>query len=271
MDYYAILGVREGATQQEIKRAYRKLAVQYHPDKNPDPQAELRFKEIAVAYDVLGDEFKRKAYDMRFMPLLQELAAQSPEVQAPAHRDPRYRRRAPYATGRRRATQRDLMAQYLPKFFWLNKAALAFFMLLFLDYVLPSRHRTEEIIQMNATNIHHPQGGPRTADYATVTDRGTELELSSSEALYFDVRDHVEIQSTFIFSTVLRITNLTRTKERFEVRRYGIYGAPGVIPLLMLITAGLALLFHPGVEMSFSLTIVSGTLLFITLWLIFVL
>lgn len=264
MDYYAILGVTEGASQLEIKQAYRKLAVLYHPDKNPDPKAEMRFKEIAVAYDVLGDDFKRKAYDMRFMPMLQELVTQS----APAHRDPRYRRRAPYTAGRRRLTQRELMAEYLPRFFWLNKAAMAFFTLLFLDYVLPSRHRTEEIIQMYATNIHTPPGGPRTADYATMTDRGTELDLSSSEALHFDVRDHVDIQSTYIFSTMLRITNL---KVHYEVRRYGIYGAPGVIPLLMLITAGLALLIRPGVETSFSLTIASGMFLFITLWLIFTL
>jgi len=268
MDYYTILGVSENASQREIKQAYRKLAILYHPDKNPDPQAEVRFKEIAVAYDVLGDEFKRKAYDMRFMPLLQELVTHPSETEAPAHRDPRYRRRAPYAPTGRRTTQRDLMAQYLPRFFWLNKAAMAFLTLLFLDYVLPSRHRTEEIIQMNATHVNNPKGGPRTADYATMTDRGTALELSSSEALHFDVRDHVEIQSTPIFSTILRITNL---REPYEVKRFGIYGAPGIIPLIMLLTAGLALLVRPGVEMSFSLTIASGTLLFITLWLIFVL
>jgi curved DNA-binding protein CbpA len=265
MDYYAILGITEGASQQEIKQAYRKLAVLYHPDKNPDPQAEVRFKEIAVAYDVLGDEFKRKAYDMRFMPLLQELMTHPPQ----AHRDPRYRRGGAYPRPHNgKSTQRELMQQYLPRVFWLNKAAMAFFIVMFLDYVLPSRHSTEEIIQMDATNIHTPPGGPRTADYRTVTDRGTELDLSSSEALHFDVRDHVEIQSTLIFSTILRITNL---KAHYEVRRYGIYGPPGVVPLLMLLTAGLALLTRPGAEMSFSLTIASGTLLFITLCLIFAL
>jgi len=268
MDYYTILGVPEGASLQDIKRAYRKLAVLYHPDKNPDPQAETRFKEIAIAYDVLSDEFKRQAYDMRFMPLLQELVNQTPEAAAPAHRDPRYRRPPAPATSSRRATQRDLMRRYLPKFFWLNKAAMAFLTLLFMDYVLPSRHREEQIIQMNATRIHTSRDGERTADYTTMTDRGTELDLSSTESLHFDVSDHVEIQTTPIFSTILRITNL---REHYEVRRYGIYGAPALIPLLMLMTAGLALLARPGVEMSFSLTIASGTLLFITLCLIFAL
>jgi molecular chaperone DnaJ len=61
---YDTLGVAKGATQDEIKKAYRKLARQYHPDKNPgDQEAENRFKEVQTAYDVLSDEEKRKQYD----------------------------------------------------------------------------------------------------------------------------------------------------------------------------------------------------------------
>ncbi|BDG17259.1 J domain-containing protein [Thermus brockianus] len=63
-DYYAILGVSREATQEEIKRAYRKLALQYHPDRNPgDKAAEERFKEINEAYAVLSDPEKRAQYD----------------------------------------------------------------------------------------------------------------------------------------------------------------------------------------------------------------
>lgn len=63
-DYYEVLGVGREAESDEIKRAYRKLAVKYHPDKNPgDAQAEERFKELGEAYDVLMDENKRAAYD----------------------------------------------------------------------------------------------------------------------------------------------------------------------------------------------------------------
>jgi molecular chaperone DnaJ len=61
---YDTLGVAKGASQDEIKKAYRKLARQYHPDKNPgDQEAEDRFKEVQGAYDVLSDEEKRKQYD----------------------------------------------------------------------------------------------------------------------------------------------------------------------------------------------------------------
>jgi molecular chaperone DnaJ len=63
-DYYKTLGVESGATPKEITKSYRKLARDLHPDKNPgDPVAEEKFKEIAAAYDVLGDETKRKEYD----------------------------------------------------------------------------------------------------------------------------------------------------------------------------------------------------------------
>lgn len=63
-DYYKILGVDRGASDEEIKKTYRKLALKYHPDKNPDnPEAEARFKEINEAYEVLGDKKKRAKYD----------------------------------------------------------------------------------------------------------------------------------------------------------------------------------------------------------------
>ncbi len=63
-DYYEILGVKEDAGESEIKKAYRKLALKYHPDKNPDDKrAEEKFKEVSEAYYALGDAKRRKEYD----------------------------------------------------------------------------------------------------------------------------------------------------------------------------------------------------------------
>jgi curved DNA-binding protein len=62
-DYYAILGVKKDASQDDIQKAYRKLARKYHPDVNKDPKAEVKFKEVGEAYEVLKDPDKRKKYD----------------------------------------------------------------------------------------------------------------------------------------------------------------------------------------------------------------
>lgn len=63
-DFYEVLGIDKNANEQEIKKAYRKLAMKYHPDRNPDdPQAEEKFKEASLAYEVLSDAQKRSAYD----------------------------------------------------------------------------------------------------------------------------------------------------------------------------------------------------------------
>src|SRR5512136_972275 len=62
-DYYEVLGVQKGSSKDQIKDAYRKLAMQFHPDRNKDAGAEERFKEISEAYAVLSDDQKRQQYD----------------------------------------------------------------------------------------------------------------------------------------------------------------------------------------------------------------
>ena len=63
-DHYAVLGVDRDASFDEIKRVYRKLAREFHPDVNPNPNAAEKFKEITTAYEVLSDPEKRQRYDL---------------------------------------------------------------------------------------------------------------------------------------------------------------------------------------------------------------
>ena len=66
-DYYNTLGITLEASEQDIKKAYRKLAMQYHPDRNGnDPESEERIKKINEAYQILGDEEKRRHYDLQY-------------------------------------------------------------------------------------------------------------------------------------------------------------------------------------------------------------
>ena len=91
-DFYEVLGVPKTATADEIKKAYRKLAFKYHPDKNPgDKAAEEMFKKITAAYDVLGDENKRRQYDNGSFNPFQEYAQyqqQSQSYQGQSYQNP---------------------------------------------------------------------------------------------------------------------------------------------------------------------------------------
>lgn len=62
-DYYKILGIARGASDEDIKKAYRKLALKYHPDKNKEAGAEEKFKEVAEAYEILSDPKKKEIFD----------------------------------------------------------------------------------------------------------------------------------------------------------------------------------------------------------------
>ena len=74
-DYYGLLKICRDATQDEVKRAYRRLARELHPDVNPDPETQERFKEITQAYEVLSDPEKRRMFDMGVDPFASSAAA----------------------------------------------------------------------------------------------------------------------------------------------------------------------------------------------------
>ena len=138
------LASSSSAHASDIKRAYRRLAVMYHPDKNPSPDAESIFKQINEAYDVLSDPDKRRAYDSRFDNLFEGPV----EDAATRHRDPRYRPRAARSPGKsQRQTTRELMAAYLKYTTAISIACFSICVVMLIDFLLPTRESKETIVQ----------------------------------------------------------------------------------------------------------------------------
>ncbi|HKC14908.1 MAG TPA: DnaJ C-terminal domain-containing protein [Patescibacteria group bacterium] len=77
-DYYEVLGLTKGATEADIKKAYRKLALEFHPDRNKDKSAEAKFKEVTKAYEVLSDPAKKQTYDQFGHAAFEQGAGQGP-------------------------------------------------------------------------------------------------------------------------------------------------------------------------------------------------
>lgn len=91
MDYYKLLGIRQGASKSEIKKAYHRLALKYHPDKNNSSNADEKFRSVNEAYETLKDDQKRLTYDRFDLPLARSSATKSHQSNYQSHhRDQRY-------------------------------------------------------------------------------------------------------------------------------------------------------------------------------------
>ena len=252
-DYYSILGVSPSAHVSEIKRAYRRLAVQYHPDKNADPRAEEVFKEINEAYDVLSDPDKKSTYDWKRQNPLTEIFQ---EPAPPQHRDPYYQKRRPRRPVKSEAQQRrELMQQYLPYVFWLCWAGIIVSSLFGLDYVLPYKSMQERIV-----DGYRVEGRRGFSHYIFVTESGKKIKVYNHRVQFGET---IEYDRTLIYSTVMSIT----TAENTIPTGYTYRGLV-LFPIATFLTSLLGILFKHDIEFSFNSSIVNGILLIITLFLI---
>lgn len=245
----------------EIKRAYRRLAVLYHPDKNPDPRAQALFQEINEAYDVLGDAEKRRAYDLNLAGIFTEILHETEEP--PPHRDPAYRRKRPHPGPRHHTpTPRELMAQYLPYFKWLKVVGLVFPLLLALDLALPHQTYHEKIVDVYQVKTRR---GTYRHDVLT-TSSGREFRTYSREASYFYDGLAISVTVTPLFSTEMRVSV---DEEGYTLELGYIYrGALKFISIFLFAIALFGMLLREHTEFAFNASIACGVLFVILLYLV---
>lgn len=259
-DHYRTLEVSQTASAAEIKRAYRRLAFLYHPDKNSHPSAEQVFKELNEAYDVLSDEEKRRNYDFS---LLNQYAEIFQQPQGPMHRDPAYRKRKQnaYPPRERKPSNLELIHEYLPYFSWLNWAGIAIMVILAFDYFVPPLEATENVQQISW------RSGRRTSGhYVITTNTGRSFALYNHNTSILENSKEIFITYTPLLHTVLEFT--PKGGDRIYVG--GIYNAIFIMPFAMFIIALLGIGFKKNATYHFNFSVGSGILIILVLFLIFI-
>jgi hypothetical protein len=254
-NYYAILGVSHTASHDDIKRAFRTLAVKFHPDKNPSPEAEELFKEITEAYDVLSDWEKRKVYDLRWENPFQETTAEPPKRK---HRDPKYQPKPPGYKHPRKTTVRDTMAEYLPYFRYLSWAGLVVAFVVALDFFIPYREVTEKLNNVSEITGRRNQF----SHYVFHVANGKNIKVYNYTARYLVAEENIVYHETRIFRTVMYISDVGPV---LQIKIGYLYKTLVFFPLLLLVSSVLGVFYRKTVEFPFNLSLVSGMLLIITI------
>lgn len=253
-DYYTILGVPSSASHSEIKRAFRKLAIRYHPDKNPSAEATPLFHDINEAYDVLGDPEKRALYDNRLANPFAELVSEP----APRHRDPAYRRRGGNQARRKSGPPASyiLMRDYLKYMLWISRTGLLVSTLFFVDYFLPYQHEEETITSISAVTLRR-----EVAYHMIETASGRSIKLYDYAATNFRAGQSIRLSSTSIYGSVIFLSDTAGT-SRAKIAY--LYRTLIFFPILLFVNSLLGLIFQKRVEFCFNLNVTAFMLLIIT-------
>ncbi|MBT1704960.1 DnaJ domain-containing protein [Chryseosolibacter indicus] len=256
-DYYAILGVHKQASEVEIKRAFRRLAVQFHPDKNPDPSAEQQFKEINEAYEVLSDSTAKALYDAR---MSDPFAGSIPmQPRPPAHRDPAYRKRRPnYKVKTERERMFELMAAYLPLANKVVYITFALCLVLVVDFILPPRELIATIIEADSEKAFN--GRNTEAWWLIKTNRGEEVRIPYQYANHFEAGSAVYIVNSLILHVPFRVASATK---QIGITK-SIYGTFSFAPLSLLATSCFGILHRKRIDYGFNAGVISFMLLILT-------
>lgn len=252
-NYYTILGVSPSAHAADIKRAYRRLALQYHPDKNSSPEAERFFKEVNEAYETLGDPQLRYAYDQRLSNPVYENP--QPQTQQP-HRDPKYRPHAPRQQASRTDDTYELMKEYLPRIVLITKTLLVISALLFIDYILPRQQVTEQVKGYKYVTSSRRSGG--NTHSIVYTHQGSSFRLEDDELGILSELDTITLSKSWLMREITEVKSRQQHAKIFS----SIYGGFVFAPLALIIFSVVAFWYRKNVSKGFNMGI-TAALIFI--------
>jgi hypothetical protein len=257
-DYYAILGVDHTASHSDIKKAYRKLAIAYHPDKNSSSDAKSRFQEINEAYDVLSDAERRAWYDTRLANPLEDLFS---EPRKP-HPDPAYRRKrrpAPSSGRQEPPATYVLMRDSLKYLMWISRVGLLITSLFFLDYFLPY-----EKVERSIVGIHSVRSIRGEVYHVVTTDAGEKVKLYDLHPMAF-ADGKIVTSVTTIYGSITSVSNTSGTYISWVAY---MYTTLIFLPIVLFVISILASVYRTRVEFCFNLNVTAFILVIINLILI---
>ncbi len=237
-----------------IKRSYRRLVQQYHPDVNPDPRAADLIQEINEAYEVLSDAEKKSDYDFRLINPYQQ-QAQPQQTTTRQHRDPYFRRRG-FRPIYKAPTQYDLIVKY---FHYVRKVcvtSLVVCFILLVDYNLPHRKTLVNV------KIDRRIG----QDYLIAPHKS--IPVMWDEIGFFENGDQAELIESRLLGKTIAIRNV---RNDYSITTFGtVYGTFKFVPIIMFITAMICLFMPDNLDFRFGLCVLTGFTLFFTLLLMYV-
>jgi hypothetical protein len=268
-DYYQILRVPRSASASEIKKAYRALAVKFHPDKNPAGNTVVLFQEINEAYEVLSDIDKKFVYDQRYdnrhptTDFYETVATQTRQKQ---RRPPMYEQKRRYAT-----TIIDFTA-YVPFFKVINWAGFILCILLIFDYSFAYKLKNQQILDINYEDevnayltTHDTPLVPDDLPIHVETSKHT-FTMNFSKIIGISKGDVVDVYVTPLFGIARWVE--VKNKAFAVAPHYGVYNTFIFLPLCLFILTCLGLFVDRGPR--FIVDMGAGALIFLILTIIFI-
>ncbi len=260
-DYYQVLRISRLANADEIKRAYRRLAVLFHPDKNSSQDALRLFQEINEAHEVLSDPLKRSTYDL----MLQGGGIRVTVEQQPQtwHRDPAYRRRqqAGYRPQKPGPSEKLLMMLHMLRFLrTASLVGLAWCAILVLDYSLPFRETRERVLPEGyrkvSWQLHHEPN-------VIVTEKDHEFPVPFNGVDHFPVGSQVNVVTSRLLNVLVQVESEDKTYIIDSLA--SIYQNMMIVPVILLIVSAAGMLVKRGIEFRFNLLVSISILLIFNL------